>query len=209
MNERIQESLSALMDDEANELEVQRLLKHSDAIEVRSAWARMQGTSSVVRGDRDAAVLRPQFADLAFADRVAAGLEAESATAFAGSGAVSLVSRPLASFAVAASVFVAVLVGSQFIGLAGLGTDTVAPGQVASQISPVGPVSTLGGAAMPASFGTQTVVAQPAAAVGYDQIARQRLLRYLVPHTDAASLNTPQGMMPYARVASFPADAKD
>ncbi|MCX2981849.1 anti-anti-sigma factor [Halieaceae bacterium IMCC14734] len=211
MNERMQESLSALMDDEANELELQRLLKHSDAGELRSAWARMHGASAVVRGDRDAALLSPKFADLAFADGVAAGLDGESdvESANAGSGFVSTALRPLASFAVAASVFAVVLVVSQFYGLGPDAADAVGSQQIANQVSTVGPVNALGGAAMTASFGGQTVVAQPAVAVGYDQIARKRLQRYLVPHTDAASLNTPQGMMPYARVASFPVDAQD
>lgn len=203
MNERMQESLSALMDDEANELELERLLKHSDAAELRGAWVRMQGAAGVVRGDREAALF-----SLEFANRVAAELGSEAAPA-AGAGAIATALRPLASFAVAASVFAAVLVGSQFYSLAGLGPDTGGGEQVANQVSTVGLVNTLGGAAMPASFGSRNVVVQPAAATAsYDQIARQRLQRYLVPHTDSASLNTPQGMMPYARVASFPVDAR-
>jgi sigma-E factor negative regulatory protein RseA len=203
MNERMQESLSALMDDEANELELARLLKHNEADELRSAWVRMQGAAAAARGDRDAAVF-----SLEFANRVAAAMDSEAAPA-AGSGAIVTALRPLASFAVAASVFAAVLVGSQFYSLAGPGADTGAGDQVANQVSTVGLVNTLGGAAMPASFGSRNVMVQPAAATAsYDQIARQRLQRYLVPHTDTVSLNTPQGMMPYARVASFPVDAQ-
>ena len=40
----------------------------------------------------------------------------------------------------------------------------------------------------------------------YNRLARQRLQRYLLPHTEEAALNTPQGMMPYARLAGYRGD---
>jgi sigma-E factor negative regulatory protein RseA len=65
-----------------------------------------------------------------------------------------------------------------------------------------GVVNTLGGTAVRADFATPGFrTSQPVA--DYNAIARDRLRRYLLPHTEEAALNAPQGMMPFARVASF------
>jgi sigma-E factor negative regulatory protein RseA len=61
-------------------------------------------------------------------------------------------------------------------------------------------VNTLGGSAVRTSYSSQSAAQQ---LVDYDQLARQRLQRYILPHAEQAALNAPQGMMPYARVASF------
>lgn len=42
MDERLRETLSAMMDDEADELSVRRLLSHGDQDEVRGQWQRWQ-----------------------------------------------------------------------------------------------------------------------------------------------------------------------
>jgi sigma-E factor negative regulatory protein RseA len=65
-------------------------------------------------------------------------------------------------------------------------------------------VNTVGGASVSASYGAPAVKsASPSRRAAYNRLARQRLQRYMVPHADQAALNTPQGMMPYARVANF------
>ena len=77
---------------------------------------------------------------------------------------------------------------------------------LAARVSPVGMVNTIGGAAVTANYGAPAIKSATVnPGVAYNKLAHQRLQRYLLPHTDEATLNTPQGMMPYARVASFQA----
>ncbi|MEO9587180.1 MAG: sigma-E factor negative regulatory protein, partial [Marinobacter sp.] len=42
MDDRLKETLSAMMDDEADELSVRRLLSHAEQDQVRSQWQRWQ-----------------------------------------------------------------------------------------------------------------------------------------------------------------------
>jgi sigma-E factor negative regulatory protein RseA len=41
---------------------------------------------------------------------------------------------------------------------------------------------------------------EPADRTAYRELARQRLRRYSQEHAEHASLNTPQGLVPFARV---------
>ena len=51
MNERMRESLSALMDDEANELELERVLAHiADDDDLRQTWVRYNAARTAVSG---------------------------------------------------------------------------------------------------------------------------------------------------------------
>src|SRR5690606_39655643 len=65
------ESLSALMDNQASELEIQRLLKalESDP-EIKSTWSRFQITSAGLKGEL------PVLASSDFASRVSAAIDA-------------------------------------------------------------------------------------------------------------------------------------
>jgi sigma-E factor negative regulatory protein RseA len=66
------ESLSALMDNQASELELMRLLKACDSDpELKATWARYQITSASLRGDL------PGLAPTGFAARLSAALDAE------------------------------------------------------------------------------------------------------------------------------------
>ena len=52
-----------------------------------------------------------------------------------------------------------------------------------------------------ASFGTQSVpVLQPTTGTAYKELARQRLDMYMQEHAEHAALNSPQGLIPFARV---------
>jgi len=65
----------------------------------------------------------------------------------------------------------------------------------------VGMLNSLGATAMQASYGTQPVpVLQPATRTAYQELAQQRLRRYMQEHVEQASLNSPQGLVPFARV---------
>lgn len=100
--EGLQESLSAVMDNEADELELRRVIANSAAPDQRAKWARYQ----VARAAMHRELLEPR---LDLAAKVAAALEIEG---------TKLHKRPgfglLGQLAVAASVTVAVLVGVRF-----------------------------------------------------------------------------------------------
>jgi len=195
MSERIRESLSALMDGEANELEIERVLKNSEQLSVRRTWQRYHQVREVLHSDAG------EFSQVDVSAQVMAAIASESEDNVAPASAWLKLLRPAASFAVAASVFAAVLVGSQFYGLVGP-TAGDSP-TLAARVSTVGMVNTQGGAAVRASYAapaTRPVAGSPNL---YDKLAQQRLQRYMLSHTEEVSLNAPQGMMPYARVATF------
>jgi sigma-E factor negative regulatory protein RseA len=118
--------------------------------------------------------------------------------------------RSVSSFAVAASVAAVVVVGGQQLVTGNGDTTEALPGIAAL---PVGVVNTTGAVPMQASFGSRAMPAntqtgaktsaqsmQPADRSAYRELARQRLQRYSWQHAEHASLNTPQGLLPFARV---------
>jgi sigma-E factor negative regulatory protein RseA len=171
------------MDGEGNELELHRVLASVDDPELRAAWARYHLA-------RDALREVPSVpADISLAVRRALD-DASAATARGRGGAW----RALASFAVAASVTVVVVLGGRE--LAGVGD--AAP---AALSAPVGLVNSIGGAPVRASLGSGVQPAlEPAAATAYRELARQRLDLYGQEHAEHAALNTPQGLLPFARL---------
>jgi sigma-E factor negative regulatory protein RseA len=191
MSEMMRESLSALMDDEANELEIERVLSRiADDPELRQAWVRYNMVRSVTTGQH------PARLDLDVSAQVREALAGEA------HGTVGLRQRwlrPLASMAVAASVAATVVLGGQQLAqLEASGRDGQA---IASSVSPVGMVNSLGATSVQASYGTQSVpVLQPATRTAYQELARQRLHKYMQAHAEQAALNSPSGLVPFARV---------
>ena len=93
MDERLRESLSALMDDEANELEIERVLSRiGDDAELRAAWVRYNGARSAASEQ----ALAPLTLDISGAVREAVAAE-EAAPAAA--GLTEKLWRPVASLA--------------------------------------------------------------------------------------------------------------
>ena len=119
--EALQESLSALMDNETDELELRRVLAASGEGEVRATWARYQVARAVMHKE----LLEPRL-DLAAA--VSAALADEPALA---SSKPRLPWRGLGRLAVAASVTVAVLAGVRVYN-----QDDLAATQLAERRSP-------------------------------------------------------------------------
>lgn len=194
MSERMKESLSALVDGETNELELQGLLRDSGDPELRATWSRYQRVSRILREGRDSHI--GQFDISSQVSQAIAG-EGQGASA---TGAWHRLLRPAASLAVAASVFAAVLVGGQFYSLVGTTPDS--GGGPAGGASPVGLVNTWGTAVNANYGGGDLHSARVRRQAAYNQLARQRLQQYILPHTEHAALNSPQGMMPYARVTA-------
>jgi sigma-E factor negative regulatory protein RseA len=191
MSEMMRESLSALMDDEANELEMERVLSRiAGDPDLRQAWTRYNMVRAVTAGQPPA---RPEL-DVSARVREAIGGEVHSTA-----GLRQRWLRPVASMAVAASVAaIVVLGGQQLAQLEGAGRDSQA---IASSVSPVGMVNSLGATSVQASYGTQSVpVLQPATRTAYQELARQRLHKYMQAHAEQAALNSPSGLVPFARV---------
>jgi sigma-E factor negative regulatory protein RseA len=199
MNDRIYESLSALMDNEANELELERVLAQTvDNTELRRTWVRYNLTQHAVHG-------RPvAYLDLDISARVQSAL-AGSQTDISGHGRAlagfkQRMVRPLVSFAVAASVAATVVIGGQQLALVGSDPHEV-DRPMANGASPVGMLNSLGATAVQASYGTQPIpVLQPATRTAYQELAQQRLRRYMQEHVEQVALNSPQGLVPFARV---------
>ncbi len=209
------ESISALVDNEASELELARILKSSDAAKVAHIWASYQVSSAAVRRD-----LPTDFAanmSLSFSERVSTAIESEAAHT------ASKVEKPLSGWwlglsrmAVAASV-----AGAVVIGLQSFNQDTSTAGQGilantqptldAPDISvPIGfNAPALTARTVSAEYGatpTRQVVFEPRKAsvkVPNEQIKAylDRLVGY---HTDHAAINSAQGMLPYARLPLTP-----
>lgn len=199
MNEKMRESLSAMMDNEANELEIERVLSQAgENGELRSAWVRYNMVRHSVQGDR---LMHAQW-DVSTRVRQAIAQEeggASNASTNTGPTLRQRVARPIASLAVAASVAATVVIGGQQLAQLG-GTGPGVGSTVAHKPSPVGFINTPGATAIPASYGLQGPVLQPATRTAYDELARNRSGKYMQEHAEQAALNSPQGLLPYARV---------
>jgi len=213
--DRLNESLSALMDGEATELELQRLLKSSSgAAEVGERWSRYQLAASVMRREQVAQV------DTGLAARISAAIDQEpspfqsvDAGAEASAANRSRWWRPLSRGAVAATVAFAAILGVQQIsqpqgGDAALMAD--ADRQV-QQSLPSAPEPT--GFYVPApstrsvSTAAPRLVPERQAAIG-DQPVMQPVLtpelmrhlnRVMIEHSEQAAHVGNQGMVPFAR----------
>jgi sigma-E factor negative regulatory protein RseA len=193
MNERMRESLSALLDDEANELELERILSQiSDDDDLRQTWVRYNATRATVSGQPVAHM------GLDISSQVQLAIAEYNAPA---GGLGRRLLRPLASLAVAASVAATVVIGGQQLAQIG-GADAYSnSSSLAASASPVGMVNSLGATTVQASYGTRsTPVLQPATRTAYQELARQRMQKYMQEHAEHAALNSPQGLIPFARV---------
>ncbi|MGE8393899.1 MAG: sigma-E factor negative regulatory protein [Pseudomonas sp.] len=190
--EALQESLSAVMDNEADELELRRVLNAVDDPETRATWSRYQ----VARAAMHKELVLPQ---LDIASAVSAALVDEAAPAKVSRGPW----RSLGRLAVAASVTVAVLAGVRLYN-----QDEISGAQLAAQ--------------QPAQQGLSLPQAQgPAVLAGYSESAEQpgpmangvlqgqtgwhdqRLPGYLRQHAQEAALKGTESALPYARAASL------
>jgi sigma-E factor negative regulatory protein RseA len=200
MSDRLRESVSALVDGEADELELRRLLASDDEV-VRTAWRDFH----VVRDSISGVDMR--FAQFDISQRVQAALADEIISA------PSLTARwwrPVASFAVAASVATVVAVGARHFN-SDIGGEAIAQ---TPTVSPVIASSTAAGRVYPAPMqpvvgnvpvsATMTSPLQPVS-LDPDQLAQQRLQQYLLRHSERAALNNGQGVITFARVPQLDA----
>ena len=189
--EALQESLSAVMDNEADELELRRVLSAIEDADTLATWSRYQ----IARAAMHKELLIPHL-DISAA--VAAGIADEVSPLKAGRGPW----RTLGRLAVAASVTVAVLAGVRLYN-----QDEIAGAQLAQQTQPTN-------VAMPQAKG-------PAVLAGYTEGEQspgpmasgvlqnqagwhdQRLPGYLRQHAQQAATKGAEGALPFARAASL------
>jgi sigma-E factor negative regulatory protein RseA len=196
-SESLRESLSALMDNEADELEVRRILKASgDDSSLRSDWARYQAARALMHKE-------PWQNNVDLSAGIAAAIANDPIPTLTAEPVVEKASRlwqNLGRLAVAASVTVAVLVGFNMFQQDGAGVDPM----VADQAPPV---------SLPA-----TTAAQPGAVLaGYPQAddavqesqetpsqwQEERIGNYLREHAGQEDGQVTPQLLPSARAASL------
>ena len=211
------EVLSALMDGEAQDLELRRVLKDEGSGELLEVWRRFQLAKTALHEPSDSLA----FAKLDISAAVSAEI-ADDATAF---GQVdesqesietalpanvfslrqNVFVKPLASLAVAASMAAVVVLGFGGDGLLqGAPSVSVVPSaQLADGRVYLGTDSfrgnSVGGVNVRANAVSVPRYENVEAAPEVDQESLERFQRYLLKHSEKAALNNGQGMVNYAR----------
>ncbi|KAF1072820.1 MAG: Sigma factor AlgU negative regulatory protein [Pseudomonas citronellolis] len=188
--EALQESLSAVMDNEADELELRRVLTAcGEDEELRSTWSRYQLARSVMHRE-------PVMPKLDIAAAVAAALAEESAPAVRSRNPWRNVGR----LAVAASVTLAVLAGVRLYHQ----DDSVSPSLAQQGATPQIALPQVQGPAVLAGY-TQDEAPQviTGGSGNPTQWHEQRLPGYLRQHAQQSAVNGTDSALPYARAASL------
>lgn len=191
--EALQESLSAVMDNEADELELRRVLNAIDDADTRATWSRYQ----IARAAMHKELLIPHL-DITAAVSAAIADEVSPLKAARGPW------RSLGRLAVAASVTVAVLAGVRLYN-----QDDIAGAQLAQQAPQPANLSVpqVKGPAVLAGYTESTEQAPGPMANGVLQgqagSQDQRLPGYLRQHAQQAALKGTESALPYARAASL------
>jgi len=200
MSEKLKQSLSAAIDDEADEFELRRVLDELDTDpELRGLWERYHLFGSVLRGERTGATL-------SLRERVWLSLEAPDmpnergdadhsypdAVAPAAAPAGSMVGRR-AGFAVAASVAVAVVLGIAFMN----SSEDLPPQSVVQADAPTVPSD-------PAAVRESVVVPASGFRLAADASPSdlRRARAYMLHHTQQQALNQ-AGVMNFVKMATY------
>lgn len=188
--EALQESLSAVMDNEADELELRRVLAAcGEDAELRATWSRYQLARAVMHRE-------PAMPKLDIAAAVSAALADEAAPAPRSRNPWRNVGR----LAVAASVTLAVLAGVRLYHQ----DDSVANGLVQQGATPQIALPQVQGPAVLAGY-TQDEAPQVItnAQGGQTTWHEQRLPGYLRQHAQQSAVSGTDSALPYARAASL------
>ena len=209
---KLQESLSALMDNEASELELHRLLKALEAdSSLASSWSNYHHASNAIRAQ---ASPYPAFdisgsISAAIADEPVHGQQRKQG------GAIGRVWHAAGRFAVAASVAGAVVIGAQQYADLQDGysqvADTSSFGSAAGTV-PEGfqtpdlttRAVSISDAPVLAGRGERTdVVYVPSVAEQeiQNKAIEEHLNQLMLEHAENATQNSAQGLLPYARIA--------
>ncbi|AYC33922.1 RNA polymerase subunit sigma [Pseudomonas cavernae] len=195
--EALHESLSAVMDNQADELELRRVLNACDDADLRATWSRYQIARAVMHKE----LLEPRL-DIAAAVSAAMANEAPLSIAVQPSPVKRW--RMLGRLAVAASVTLAVLAGVRFYN-----QDAINGTQLAQQApQPSVNIPQVQNTAVLAGYteGVQQAPAQVVVSGGEGQPSwhEQRLPAYLRQHAQQAAMGgSSDAALPYARAASL------
>ncbi|POP53227.1 sigma-E factor negative regulatory protein [Zhongshania marina] len=188
MNDTVRESLSALMDGEASELELRRILS-ADEKAIRTEWADLHRSQELLKNESN------PFIGWDISSRVMAEIADDELVNSGGTGWKQAVS----GLAIAASVAAVVVIGSMGGNMFGGSPQMVAENNgVSGRVYPAQASAAVGGVAVSAQ--AQASPAGPL--LNNDAEARKRFEAYLRKHTDRAAFNNGQGMVSYARVVS-------
>lgn len=188
MNDTVRESLSALMDGEASELELRRILS-ADEKAIRTEWADLHRSQELLKNESN------PFIGWDISSRVMAEIADDELVNSGGTGWKQAVS----GLAIAASVAAVVVIGSMGGNMFGGSPQMVAENSgVSGRVYPAQASAAVGGVAVSAQ--AQASPAGPL--LNNDAEARKRFEAYLRKHTDRAAFNNGQGMVSYARVVS-------
>lgn len=216
----VAQSVSALTDNEASELDLARILKASDTDpEVKALWHRYHVARAAMHQDLD------QYADPAaaqsFTARVSAALDEEATPRL--TTRVSSWWANAGRLAVAASVAGAVIVGAQLYQQGEIGADsgtTVAASTSSQNAAPADAIASAD-VSLPAGFNAPPLAARPVSTQAfYESVPRRQVvfepreagvkvseeqirhyLNLLVEsHTEHAAVNSTQGILPFARI---------
>ena len=182
MDERLRETLSAMMDDEADELSVRRLLSHEDQTDVRGQWQRWQQIRDLMHDNHGPA------GNVDVAGAVRARLDGRALPKPAGSDS----QRRRASrwqWPVAAMMVMALVVGFG----AGTGWDSSRPGNATTELAEV-PTE------QPATV--LPVSIEKVALQGLDDEQLQQMRQYMLEHAQHNSVGAGRGSVGYARMVS-------
>lgn len=220
------EAISALMDNQASELELQRILKASEQdAEVKATWSRYQIASAALRGE-----LRGEQAPIVmsdFAARISAAIDEEDALVAQPVTTSSSQAKPqqgwwyqLGRVALVASVAGGMVLGvNQYNGGTAQPASQIASNTVAAPVA--APVDT--SVSLPSGFnGPMLNTRNVAVQTGYETrpqenrrvnfqprqpntvVSDEEVSRYvnqmIKAHSDNAAMNSGQGVLPYARV---------
>ena len=199
-NEHLGESLSALMDGEASDLDTRRVLKElaledsQNAMLMRDKWRRYQSVSAVMKGDVVSKVDYSTDIACAIAEEVVFKVN-PLVKIFSSSG----------RFAIAASVALVAVLGVQQFNLPAGSTDQAASFAYIDETSVeglVGPANQLpAGWAMSEELQVHTVSADSVEKDIYSEEDVRAYLAYvLAKHASKAPYVRSQGMLPYARM---------
>lgn len=204
MSEQLRESVSALMDGEADEMEIRRLLAEGNQDVVRQTWSRYLSISDAIQGNSDS----ERFKHIEISQKISEAVTAESSIVVKNREPSSFL-KSIGGFAVAASVTVAVVIGMQANTPVSSSFDAISNPAISSRVYlPTNAVSNV-------SFSDAEITSRPnalsntlpgvmdASKVIANFEAQKRLDKFILRHTERAALNNGQGMISYARVASF------
>ncbi|MDB4427754.1 sigma-E factor negative regulatory protein [Porticoccaceae bacterium] len=215
--ERLDQSLSALMDGEATDMELHRLLKEvSEGSELRDKWKRYHMVSSALKGD---AAITP----IDYSAAISAAIDEEpSHRQSVLAGFVGSAGR----FAIAASVALVAVLGvqqlnspldsvapvSEFAGIEQVDEENVGPAiQFPSGFQPIINARTVsaGGNNKSSQFVTPVIEVRQQAERNYSEAQLRAYMNdVMARHSNHAALNSNQGMLPFARLNEAEAAAE-